>query len=423
MTQSSSTPAAKQSALKRFLASEAAGGVLLMIAATAAVLVANSPLADAYHHALHGISGPTLSEKLGPMTPHLWINDGLMAIFFLLVGLEIKRELVDGRLSSWEQRRLPALPALMGMAVPALIYVTLTQGDPLLTNGWAIPAATDIAFAVGALALLGRHAPLSLKLMLVSVAIIDDMGAVAIIAIFYTSSINVIALVAAAAIIGVMFAMNRMRVMTLWPYLLGLALLWYVTLLSGVHATIAGVVGAFLIPYIPSPGKPDDANSPLHRLEHGIAPWVGFLIVPAFGFANAGVSFAGISLSDVFAPLPLGIAAGLFLGKQLGVFGGVLLAVKTGLAAKPRGCTWLQIYAVSMLCGIGFTMSLFISGLAFPGHPEFVEESKIGIMLGSLLSAILACLILRFAPKAADQWQEEHVQEAEILQDGDVKRV
>ncbi|EPV8081985.1 Na+/H+ antiporter NhaA [Pseudomonas aeruginosa] len=423
MTQSSSTPAAKQSALKRFLASEAAGGVLLMIAATAAVLVANSPLADAYHHALHGISGPTLSEKLGPMTPHLWINDGLMAIFFLLVGLEIKRELVDGRLSSWQQRRLPALPALMGMAVPALIYVTLTKGDPLLINGWAIPAATDIAFAVGALALLGRHAPLSLKLMLVSVAIIDDMGAVAIIAIFYTSSINVIALVAAAAIIGVMFAMNRMRVMTLWPYLLGLALLWYVTLLSGVHATIAGVVGAFLIPYIPSPGKPDNANSPLHRLEHGIAPWVGFLIVPAFGFANAGVSFAGISLSEVFAPLPLGIAAGLFLGKQLGVFGGVLLAVKTGLAAKPRGCTWLQIYAVSMLCGIGFTMSLFISGLAFPGHPEFVEESKIGIMLGSLLSAILACLILRFTPKAADQWQEEHVQEAEILRDGDVKRV
>lgn len=423
MTQTSSTSAAKQPALKRFLASEAAGGVLLMIAATAAVLVANSPLADAYHHALHGISGPTLSDKLGPMTPHLWINDGLMAIFFLLVGLEIKRELVDGRLSSWEQRRLPALPALMGMAIPALIYVTLTKGDPLLTNGWAIPAATDIAFAVGALALLGRHAPLSLKLMLVSVAIIDDMGAVAIIAIFYTSSINVIALVVAVAIIGLMFVLNRMRVMTLWPYLLGLALLWYVTLLSGIHATIAGVVGAFLIPYIPSPGKPDDANSPLHRLEHGIAPWVGFLIVPAFGFANAGVSFAGISLSDVFAPLPLGIAAGLFLGKQLGVFGGVLLAVKTGLAAKPRGCTWLQIYAVSMLCGIGFTMSLFISGLAFPGHPEFVEESKIGIMIGSMLSAALACLILRFAPKAVDQWQEEHVQEAEIRQDGDVKRV
>lgn len=423
MTQSSLPLAAKQSALKRFLASEAAGGVLLMIAAAAAIVVANSPLAEDYYHFLHANAGPALSEKLGPMTPHLWINDGLMAIFFLLVGLEIKRELVDGRLSSWEQRRLPALPALIGMVLPALIYLLLTKGDPLLTKGWAIPAATDIAFAVGALALLGRHAPLSLKLILVSVAIIDDMGAVAIIAIFYTSSINLLALLAAAGIIAALFALNRMRVMTLWPYLLGLVLLWYVTLLSGVHATIAGVVGAFLIPYIPSPGKPDDAESPLHRLEHGIAPWVGFLIVPAFGFANAGVSFAGVSMADVFAPLPLGIAAGLFLGKQLGVFGGVVLAVKTGLAAKPRGCTWLQIYAVSMLCGIGFTMSLFISGLAFPGYEALMEEAKIGILMGSLLSAALACLILRFAPKAADQQQEETLQEAEILQDGDVQRV
>ncbi len=420
MTQSSSTQ--RPSALQRFLASEAAGGVLLMLAAAAAILVANSPLAGTYFHLLHAETGPTLSEKLGPMTPHLWINDGLMAIFFLLVGLEIKRELVDGRLSSWEQRRLPALPALMGMAVPALIYLTVTRGDPLLANGWAIPAATDIAFAVGALALLGRHAPLSLKLMLVSVAIIDDMGAVAIIAIFYTSSINVVALLGAALVIGVLLVLNRKRVMVLWPYLIGLALLWYLTLLSGVHATIAGVLGAFLIPYIPSPGEPDAADSPLHRLEHGIAPWVGFLIVPAFGFANAGVSFAGLSLTDVLAPLPLGIAAGLFLGKQLGVFGGVLLAVKSGLAAKPRGCTWLQIYAVSMLCGIGFTMSLFISGLAFPGHPASVEESKIGILLGSLLSAIVACLILRFAPKARDQHQEERAQEREVAQDGDIAR-
>ena len=421
MTQSSSTQ--RPSVLQRFLASEAAGGVLLMLAAAAAILVANSPLAGTYFHLLHAETGPTLSEKLGSMTLHLWINDGLMAIFFLLVGLEIKRELVDGRLSSWEQRRLPALPALMGMAVPALIYLTVTRGDPLLANGWAIPAATDIAFAVGALALLGRHAPLSLKLMLVSVAIIDDMGAVAIIAIFYTSSINVVALLGAALVIGVLLVLNRKRVMVLWPYLIGLALLWYLTLLSGVHATIAGVVGAFLIPYIPSPGEPDAADSPLHRLEHGIAPWVGFLIVPAFGFANAGVSFTGLSLTDVLAPLPLGIAAGLFLGKQLGVFGGVLLAVKSGLAAKPRGCTWLQIYAVSMLCGIGFTMSLFISGLAFPDHPASVEESKIGILLGSLLSAIVACLILRFAPKARDQLQQEQQQRHEIHQDGDVQRL
>lgn len=395
------------SVISRFLASEAAGGVLLMIAAAAAVLVANSPLATSYQHLLHAETGPVLSDKLGPMTLHLWINDGLMAIFFLLVGLEIKRELVDGRLSSWEQRRLPALPALLGMAFPAAIYLLLTKGDPLLTNGWAVPAATDIAFAIGALALLGRHAPLSLKLMLVSVAIIDDMGAVAIIAIFYTSSINLIALLAGALIIAALFVLNRMRVTVLWPYLIGLALLWYVTLLSGVHATIAGVVGAFLIPYAPLPDKPSIAESPLHRLEHGIAPWVSYLIVPAFGFANAGVSFAGLSIADVLAPLPLGIAAGLFLGKQLGVFAGVLIAVKSGLATKPRGCTWLQIYAIAMLCGIGFTMSLFISGLAFPGHPEFVEEAKIGIMLGSLLSAIAACLILRFAPKAQDRLQAE----------------
>ncbi len=402
MTRPLSTALTSRSVLKRFLDSEAAGGVLLMISAALAVWIANSPWAEAYQHLLHFETGPVLSEKLGPMSTHLWINDGLMAVFFLLVGLEIKRELVDGRLSTWEQRRLPALPAILGMAVPAVIYVAITNGQPGLVNGWAIPAATDIAFAVGALALLGRHAPLSLKLMLVSVAIIDDMGAVAIIAIFYTASINTMALLAAAVILAALLILNRLRVTTLWPYLIGLALLWYATLLSGVHATIAGVVGAFLIPYSPN-NDGDTTDSPLLRLEHAITPWVAFLIVPLFGFANAGVSFAGLSLSDAFAPLPLGIAAGLFLGKQIGVFAGVVLAVKTGLAAKPKGCTWLQIHAVAMLCGIGFTMSLFISGLAFPGHPEFVEEAKIGIMLGSLLSAILACLILRFAPAPADE--------------------
>ena len=417
---STTTSSKHHSVLQRFLASDAAGGILLMAAAVAALIIANSPLASAYQHFLHWQTGPVLSDKLGPMTTHLWVNDGLMAVFFLLVGLEIKRELVDGRLSTWEQRRLPALPALLGMAFPAAIYVLLTAKQPLLMNGWAIPAATDIAFAMGVLALLGRHAPLSLKLLLVSVAIIDDMGAVAIIAVFYTASINAGALAAAAAIVVVLFALNKLRVMKLWPYLIGLALLWYVTLLSGVHATIAGVVGAFLIPYIPSPGTPDAPDSPLHRLEHALHPWVGFLIVPVFGFVNAGVSFAGLSPSAMWAPLPLGIAAGLFLGKQLGVFAGVMLAVKSGLAGKPRGSTWLQIYAVSMLCGIGFTMSLFISGLAFPGHPAYVEEAKIGILLGSLLSAIVACLILRFAPKAKDQCEHEGVQADEIRRDGDV---
>lgn len=388
------------STLQRFLASETAGGILLMIAAAVALIIANSPLAEAYHHLIHASSGVTLSEKLGPMSVHLWINDGLMAVFFLLVGLEIRRELVDGRLASWQQRRLPAVPALMGMAFPALIYLYLASGDAELAHGWAIPAATDIAFAIAALALMGKHAPLSLKLMLVAVAILDDMGAVAIIAIFYTASLELGALAAAGAVMLAMLLLRRARVVTLWPYLIGLALLWYFTLLSGVHATVAGVVGAFLLPYWAE--EEGRELSPLHRLEHAISPWVGFIIVPVFGFANAGVSFGGLSWSDVFAPLPLGIAVGLFLGKQLGVFCGVLLAVKSGLAAKPQGATWTQIYAVSILCGIGFTMSLFISGLAFPAHPELVDEAKIGILLGSLVSAVVGCLLMRVAPKARE---------------------
>ncbi|MDR6711700.1 NhaA family Na+:H+ antiporter [Pseudomonas hunanensis] len=380
--------------LQRLLASEAAGGVLLMIAAALAIVIANSPWASAYQHLLHMPVGPTFTDKLGTMTVHHWVNDGLMAIFFLMVGLEIKREMVDGRLATWEQRRLPALPALMGMAVPALIYLKVSSVEPGLAGGWAIPAATDIAFAVGALALLGKHAPLSLKVMLVSVAIIDDMGAVAIIALFYTSSINLIALGAAAGIVALMLGMNRLRVVSLWPYLIAVAALWYFTLLSGVHATIAGVVGALLIPYTAG-----DSKSPLLTLEHGIAPWVAFLIVPVFGFANAGVSFTHLNLSDALAPLPLAVALGLLLGKQLGVFAGVLLAVKTGLASKPQGASWLQVYGVAMLCGIGFTMSLFIGELAFPGQQALIDQAKIGTLLGSLVSAVIACLILRFAPK------------------------
>ncbi|MBA1202041.1 Na+/H+ antiporter NhaA [Pseudomonas capeferrum] len=391
------------SVLRRFLASEAAGGVVLMLAAAIAILIANSPWGGLYHDVLHASTGPTLSEKLGPMTLHLWINDGLMSIFFLLVGMEIRRELVDGHLATWEQRRLPALPAMLGMAFPALIYLAITRDVPSLGNGWAIPAATDIAFAIGALALMGRHAPLSLKLMLVAVAILDDMGAVAIIAIFYTSALNLTALAAAAGIVAVLLLLNRCRVTALWPYLIGLVALWFATLLSGVHATVAGVVGAFLIPYASGVGAAHEAHSPLHRLEGALSPWVAFLIVPLFGFANAGLSLGNLSWADLFAPLPLGIALGLFLGKQLGVFAGVVLAVKSGLAVKPRGVTWAQLYAVSMLCGIGFTMSLFISGLAFPTHPELMEEAKIGIMLGSLVSAILACILLRVVPKARDE--------------------
>ncbi|HEL3255361.1 TPA: Na+/H+ antiporter NhaA [Stenotrophomonas maltophilia] len=388
------TPVSPASVLKRFISSESAGGLLLMAAAAVAIAIANSPLSEAYRHLLHAEWGPTLTPKLGPMTPHLWINDGLMAIFFLLVGLEIKRELTDGRLSTWKQRRLPALPALFGMAIPALIYAWMTKDTPGQLNGWAIPAATDIAFALGLLALLGKRAPLPLKILLMSIAIIDDMGAVAIIAIFYTSSLNMLALVGAAAVCVAMWCMSRAGVARLWPYVLALPVLWYLTLLSGVHATLAGVIGALLIPYDSLHGRD---SSPLVRIEHAIALPVAILVMPIFGLANAGVDLRGLSVSDFLSSIPLGVAAGLFIGKQLAVFGGVVIAAKTGLAAKPEGVSWAQIYGVSLLCGIGFTMSLFISGLAFPGHEEWVDQAKLGIIAGSVASALLALAVLRIS--------------------------
>jgi Na+/H+ antiporter NhaA len=264
------------------------------------------------------------------------------------------------------------------MAVPALVYLLVAGAGSGLAYGWAIPAATDIAFAIGVLALLGPRAPASLKLFLTSVAIVDDLGAVAIIAFAYTRAIDGVALAAAAAIWLVMYWMGRRGTARLWPYLILAAGLWYAVLLSGVHATIAGVLAAAAIPVVATPGAPDDAGSPLHRLEHALAPWVAFVIVPLFGFANAGVGLAGIGLAQLLAPLPLAVAAGLFAGKQIGIFGAVWLCARTGIAARLRGATWLQIYAVSLLCGIGFTMSLFIGALAFPGRPELIEEAKLG---------------------------------------------
>ncbi|MEH6758122.1 MAG: Na+/H+ antiporter NhaA [Parasphingorhabdus sp.] len=405
------------SALRNFLRSEAAGGILLMVAAALAMIVANSPLYDMYHHILHELQGPVLSKKLGPMTPHLWINDGLMAIFFLLVGLEIKREFVDGRLNTWERRRLPILAAAAGMAVPALIYLAVVRDVPLLLNGWAIPAATDIAFAIGVLALLGPRAPTSLKLFLVTVAIVDDMGAVAIIALVYTAEINGAALLASAVILGIMYTMNKAGVKSLPVYLIFAALLWYAVLLSGVHATIAGVLAALAIPIVVTPGAPDATDSPLHRLEHGIAPWSAFFIVPVFGFANAGVSLEGIGMEQIFAPLPIGIAAGLFFGKQIGIFAAVWIAVKTGFAGRLGGASWLQVYGVAMLCGIGFTMSLFIGALAFPGNQLLIEEAKIGVLGGSFLSAIAGYCILRFAPqdKHLKSLDEEEAQQLKAV--------
>jgi Na+:H+ antiporter, NhaA family len=395
------------SALRAFLASEAAGGILLMAAAALAMLVANSFLAVDYFHFVHAVTGPELTPKLGPMTVHLWINDGLMAVFFLLVGLEIKREFVDGHLSTWADQRLPVIAAAAGMIVPAAIYLMVAGGDPALVRGWAIPAATDIAFAIGVLAILGSRAPASLKLFLTTVAIVDDMGAVAIIALFYTAELNITALVAAALIWLAMMALNRFKVNALWPYLILAALLWYATLLSGVHATIAGVMAAFAIPFRRTVGAPDAEDSALHRLEHALANPVAFLVVPLFGFANAGVSLEGVSLAALVAPLPLGIALGLFLGKQLGIFGSVWAAVKLGVAVRPKDASWAQVYGVSLLCGIGFTMSLFIGGLAFTDVAQG-DAVKIGVLMGSLLSAIAGYLVLRLvAHKTAKAGEQE----------------
>ena len=321
---------------------------------------------------------------------------------------------------------MPVLAAAAGMAVPALIYLFVVRDVPPLYNGWAIPAATDIAFAIGVLALLGPRAPTSLKLFLVTVAIVDDMGAVAIIALVYTAEINGAALLASAAILGIMYTMNRNGVLKLWPYLIGSGLLWYAVLMSGVHATIAGVLAAMTIPIVITPTSPDAAHSPVHRLEHAISPWSAFLIVPVFGFANAGVSLEGIGWDQVFAPLPLGIAAGLFFGKQIGIFASVWIAVKTGFAGRLGGASWLQVYGVAMLCGIGFTMSLFIGALAFPGQALLIEEAKIGVLGGSLLSAIVGFCILRFAPqdkhlKSLDE--NDAAQLLNALPDGEVRKL
>jgi len=368
------------SAMRNFLGTEAAGGLVLIFAAAAAMMVANSPFAADYFALLH--------MKLGPLSLLHWINDGLMALFFMLVGLEIKRELVSGHLSRWSDRVLPCIAAASGMAIPALFYLLLIGTTPGLARGWAIPTATDIAFAIGVMALLGRRAPSSLKLFLTTVAIVDDMGAVAIIALAYTAAVSGPALLAAAVILTAMLLLGRLGVRALWPFLLLAAALWVAVLLSGVHATIAGVLAALAIPI------GGGARSPLHRLEHGLHPWVAFGIVPLFGFANAGVSFAGIGIEQLLAPLPLGIAAGLFVGKQIGIFGSVRLAVGLGLASLPQGARWPQVYGVALLCGIGFTMSLFIGGLAFDS-PLLGDEVKIGVLGGSLLSALAGYALLR----------------------------
>jgi NhaA family Na+:H+ antiporter len=328
--------------------------------------------------------------RVGQLTPHLFVADGLMAIFFLLVGLEVKREWYEGRLATPAERRLPIVAAVAGMAVPALIYVAVVGADPAFVHGWAIPAATDIAFAIGVLAILGRHAPPSIKLLLVTIAIVDDIGAVLVIALFYTSDLNIPALVAALVLAAAMLALGRFGVRRLWPYIAGFALMWGLMLASGVHATIAGVLAALTIPL------GDETRSPLKRLEHAIHPWVMFLIVPIFGLVSAGVHLTG-GMTALTDPVPLAVLLGLFLGKQIGIFGAVALSVRTGIASKPEGASWMQLYGAAILCGIGFTMSLFIGALAFPGDHLRVDEAKLGTLAGSLLSAIAGYAVLRLA--------------------------
>ena len=387
------------SALRDFLASEAAGGAALIAATLAAMLAANLPAtAHAYEALLHHVTGPVLSPLLGPMTVHLWINDGLMALFFLLVGLEIKRELVDGGLAQRSRRALPFAAAAAGMVVPALIYLAIAGPTPGLARGWAIPAATDIAFAIGVLALLGPRVPPQLKIFLAAVAIVDDMGAVAIIALAYTRALDWGALAAAAGVAAILWVIGGRGERRLWPFLVVFALLWLLTLRSGVHATVAGVVTALLIPITPSPGAPDDAASPLHRLEHALALPIAFAIVPLFAFANAGIALGGVTRQTLLHPLVVAIAAGLFVGKQAGIAGAIWLAERVGLAARPGGAPWRQVYGVALLAGIGFTMSFFIGQLAFPDDPTLADEVKLGVLGGSLLSAIAGYCLLRFAP-------------------------
>ena len=354
--------------VSNFFSSPVAGGIVLIIASAAAIIVANSPLREGYE--------TLLKYKTAGLSVEHWINDALMAVFFMMVGLEIKRELVTGQLATWSQRAFNA-------------------GHDETLSGWAIPAATDIAFALGVLALLGSRVPVSLKIFLSALAILDDMGAVAIIALFYTSNISLLMLGGAAAMVALLFSLNRAGVTRLLPYLLTGGVLWFFMLQSGVHATVAGILLAFFIP-LRTRNAADEV--PLDRLEHAINPWVTFMILPLFGFANAGVALSGMTMNDLLSPVPVGVALGLFLGKQAGIFGLSLLAVSLGLAKRPEKSTWLQVYGVSVLCGIGFTMSLFIGNLAFTGSPLLVDEVKVGVLAGSILAALAGILILRFAP-------------------------
>ena len=482
------------SVFREFLDGEAAGGIILIAAAALALIVANSPLAETYFAALHAY--------LGPLSVLHWVNDALMAVFFLLVGLEIKREMLDGQLSTWPRRMLPGIAAAGGMVVPALVYIIINRDNAAALPGWAIPTATDIAFALGVLSLLGNRVPASLKVFLTALAIIDDLGAVIIIALFYTSGLSLAYLAAALAVIVVLIVLNRMGVLSLVPYLVLGAVLWVLVLKSGVHATLAGVALALTIPLRATPGIAHDLehsplhrlehalhrfvpliiipifgfanagvslavivvlivlnrmgvlslvpylvlgavlwvlvlksgvhatlagvalaltiplratpgiahdleHSPLHRLEHALHRFVPLIIIPIFGFANAGVSLAGFTPATLVEPLTLGVAAGLVVGKLVGVLGASALAIKLGLADLPVRAGWMQMTGIALLCGIGFTMSLFIGLLAFADNPALQDAVKVGILAGSLVAALAGAALLLAAPSVADHGEDE----------------
>jgi NhaA family Na+:H+ antiporter len=385
------------STLQRFSTMESVPGVLLLVATALAILLSNSP----WGHWYAALLDLPIIVAAGDFSIHkpllLWINDGLMAIFFLFIGLEVKRELIDGELASRDQVILPAVAALGGFALPALIYLLVNREDPQAIDGWAIPAATDIAFALGVLMLLGSRVPLALKVFLTSIAIFDDIAAIVVIAAFYTADLSLLSLGLGIGGLALLTLLNRWGVSKLGPYLLLGLVVWTCVLKSGVHATMAGFVLGLIIPYRASGREPAE-YSPLVTLEHALKPWVGFAIMPIFAFANAGISFTGMGSEVLLSGVTLGIAAGLFLGKQTGVFLSVWLMVKLGFARLPAGATWLSIYGVALLTGIGFTMSLFIGSLAFAhGNFEHSVATRVGVMAGSLLSAIAGYLVLRRA--------------------------
>jgi len=380
-----------------FLRLESSGGLILMASAVMALIVANSPLAN-YYGALLDVPFAVSLGSFGLAKPLLlWINDGLMAVFFFLVGMELKREVLEGHLSSVRQATLPAFAAAGGMLVPAAVYAALNWDDSVAMKGWAIPTATDIAFALGVLSLLGKRVPTALKVLLLSVAIFDDLGAIVVIALFYTADLSALSLGVAGGLTLVLFALNRAGVMRPAAYILIGIPLWVAVLKSGVHATLAGVVVAM---FIPLRGRDEDKStasvSPLRHLEHTLHPWVAFGILPVFAFANAGVSIRGLSISDTFHPVPLGIMTGLFLGKQIGVLALCWIATRLRIASLPDGVGWRQLHGTALLCGIGFTMSLFIASLAFEqGSTDYMGLERLGILIGSLVSGLLGYVVLR----------------------------